>query len=85
MMTIARRIALAFACAAVFAVAAQAVEGAASLLKDLTSVIRLLGMPCGTVVSAEREGENDHIATCSNGSRYRVFVNAQGRAVAEKQ
>jgi len=55
------------------------------LLKDLTSVIQLLGMPCGRVVNAKRQGENDHVASCSNGARYRVFVNAQGRAVAQKQ
>jgi len=55
------------------------------LLKDLTSVIMLLGLPCGQVVSAKRQGENDHIATCKNGSRYRVFVNADGRVVAQKQ
>ena len=35
----------------------------ASLLKDLTSVIALLGVPCGQVVSAQRLKENDHIAT----------------------
>lgn len=56
-----------------------------SLLKDLTSVIALLGLPCGQVVSATRLKDNDHIATCSDGNRYRVFVNAEGRVVAQKQ
>ena len=56
-----------------------------SLLKDLTAVIALLGMPCGEVVSATRLKDNDHIATCRNGNRYRVFVNAEGRVVAQKQ
>ena len=56
-----------------------------SLLKDLTSVIALLGVPCGQVVSAKRQADNDHIATCSNGNRYRVFVNAEGRVVAQTQ
>jgi hypothetical protein len=56
-----------------------------SILKDLTSVIALLGLPCGKVVSAIRKGDNDHIATCENGNRYRVFLNADGRVVAEKQ
>jgi hypothetical protein len=56
-----------------------------SLRKDLTSVILLLGLPCGEVVSAIRQGDNDHIAVCSNGARYRVYVNAEGRVVAEKQ
>jgi hypothetical protein len=42
-------------------------------------------MPCGQVVSAKRQADNDHIATCKDGNRYRVFVNAEGRAVAQKQ
>jgi hypothetical protein len=57
----------------------------AALLKDLTSVIALLGVPCGQVVSATRLNDNDHIATCQDGNRYRVFVNAEGRVVAQKQ
>ena len=56
-----------------------------SLLKDLTSVIALLGLPCGQVVSATQLKENDHIATCKDGNRYRVYVNAEGRVVAQKQ
>ena len=57
----------------------------ALLFKDLTSVIALLGLPCGEVVSATRLKDNDHIATCKDGNRYRVFVNAEGRVVAQKQ
>jgi hypothetical protein len=53
--------------------------------KDLTSVIALLGLPCGQVASAQRRGDNDYIATCRDGNRYRVYTNAQGRVVAEKQ
>jgi hypothetical protein len=53
--------------------------------KDLTSTIALLGLPCGQVVSAKQQGQNDYIATCSNKMRYRVYMNAQGRVVAEKQ
>ena len=56
-----------------------------ALLKDLTSVIALLGLPCGRVVGAARLGDNDHIATCENGARYRVYLNAEGRVVAQKQ
>ena len=70
--------------ASVFAQPSPAAEDAA-LLKDLTSVITLLGLPCGKVVSAKRQADNDHIARCKNGSRYRVFVNAEGRVVAQKQ
>jgi len=62
----------------------QAAEDAA-LLKDMTSVIALLGLPCGQVVSVIKKGDNDHIATCQDGNRYRVFLNAKGRVVAEKQ
>ena len=62
----------------------QAAEDAA-LLKDMTSVIALLGLPCGQVVSVITKGDNDHIATCKDGNRYRVFLNAEGRVVAEKQ
>ena len=69
---------------AFFAAQAPAAEDAA-LLKDLTSVIALLGEPCGQVVSAMKLKDNDHIATCKDGNRYRVFVNAEGRVVAEKK
>jgi hypothetical protein len=61
----------------------HAAEGV-TLLKDLTSVIMLLGAPCGQVVSAKRQADTDHIATCSNGDRYRVYVNSAGRVVAQK-
>lgn len=53
--------------------------------KDLTAVIALQGLPCGNVVSVKQQGENDYIATCEDGNRYRVFVNADGRVIAEKQ
>jgi len=56
-----------------------------ALLKDMTAVIALLGLPCGQVVSVVTKGENDHIATCKDGNRYRVFLNPAGRVVAEKQ
>jgi hypothetical protein len=69
---------------AFFTAPSQAAEDAA-LLKDMTSVIALLGLPCGQVVSAIKQGDNDHIATCKDGNRYRVFVNAEGRVVAQKQ
>ena len=55
------------------------------LAKDLTSTIALLGLPCGQVVAAKRLKDNDYMATCKDKNRYHVFVNAQGRVVAEKQ
>jgi len=56
-----------------------------TLAKDLTSTIALLGLPCGQVVSAKRLADNDYIATCKDRNVYRVFINAQGRVVAQKQ
>ena len=57
----------------------------ASALKDLTAVIALQGLPCGQVIRASRQGDNDYIASCRDGNRYRVFVNSQGRVVVQKQ
>ena len=56
-----------------------------SVTKDLTAVIALQGMPCGEVVSARKQGENDYIAACKDGNRYRVFQNAEGRVIVEKK
>jgi len=53
--------------------------------KDLTAVIALQGLPCGQVVSATAQGENEFLATCQDGTRYRVWVNAEGRVVVEKK
>lgn len=33
---------------------------------------------------ARWQEDSDHVATCKDGNRYRVFVNAEGRAVAQK-
>ena len=56
-----------------------------SILKDLTAVIALQALPCGQVVSVVRQAENDYIASCEDGNRYRVSVNSEGRVVALKQ
>jgi hypothetical protein len=56
-----------------------------SSAKDLTAVIALQGLPCGQVTKVTTRGENDYLATCQDGNRYRVFVNADGRVVVEKQ
>lgn len=86
MITFARAPALILLLTALDAGSASAADAAnAALLKDLTSVILLLGLPCGEVVSAKKTGDDEHIAVCSNGTRYRVYVNAEGRVVAEKQ
>jgi hypothetical protein len=57
----------------------------ASIKKDLFTVITLHGLPCGEVVSVTTRGENDHIASCKDGNRYHVFLNAEGRVVVERQ
>ncbi len=62
-----------------------AADANSPLAKDLTATISLLGLPCGQVVNVTTQGKNDHLATCSNGNRYRVYVNAQGRVTAEKR
>jgi len=56
-----------------------------AVLKDLTAVIALQGQPCGQVVSFTKQGDSDYVAVCQDGSRYHVFVNAQGRVVVQKQ
>ncbi len=84
MITRARKVASIVSLAALFSGQAPAAEDIA-LLKDLTSALSILGLSCGPVVSATRQAENDHIATCQNGNRYRIFVNPQGRVVAQKQ
>jgi hypothetical protein len=82
--TRARALALNFSLALFFAGPSPAAEDAA-LLKDLTAVIMLLGLPCGQVVSARRLADKDYVPSCKDGNRYRVFVNAEGRVTAQKQ
>lgn len=73
------------------AIAAMAVLGAGTaaaaetISKDLTATLALLGVPCDQVVSSQRLGDNDYLATCKNKNAYRVYVNKQGRVVAEKR
>ena len=50
---------------------------------DLTAVIALQAKPCGKVVNAAKRGENDYVATCEDGNRYRVYVR-DGRVIVEK-
>ena len=46
-------------------------------------MIALQGKPCGEVVSYVVKGDNDFVATCKDGNRYRVHVK-DGRVVVEK-
>ena len=66
------------------ALAVEETSGDVSVTKDLTSVIASHGLPCGNVVSATQQGKDDYVASCENGSRYRVFVDADGRVIVEK-
>ena len=79
-----RHYAIPFLMAAGFAVPSLAADDAA-VKKDLFTVITLQGLPCGEVVSVTTRGDNDHVASCKDGNRYHVFLNAQGRVVVEKQ
>jgi hypothetical protein len=67
-----------------FSGVSQAADDVA-ITKDLTAVIALLGLPCGKVVTVVKKGDNDHIASCENGNRYRIFLNPEGRVIAEKE
>ncbi len=67
------------------ALAADEAGSDVTVAQDLTAVIALQGMPCGKVVSTREQGENDYLATCEDGSRYRVFVNADGRVLVTRQ
>ena len=87
MTTLRRSLALLAATVISHSGAPLAAEDAASevtVAKDLTAVIALQGLPCGQVLSATQQGEDDYVASCQDGNRYRVFVNAEGRVVVEK-
>jgi hypothetical protein len=56
-----------------------------ALKKDMTAVIALQGLPCGQVVAIKAISDNDYVCSCKDGSRYRVYINAAGRVVVEKQ
>jgi hypothetical protein len=79
------RASLATLAVAVALAASAAAADDATVKKDLTAVIALQGLPCGQVTEVRTLGDNDYIASCQDGNRYHVFVNAQGRVVAQKQ
>ena len=78
-----KTIPIVLAIAAMAACAALAADDDAAHRKDLAAVIALQGKPCGEVVKVEVKGDNDYVATCKDGNRYRVRVNEQGRVVVE--
>ena len=52
--------------------------------KDLKATIALHGYPCDQIVSSKRNADSDYTASCKDGNRYRIYVNAQGRVVVQK-
>jgi hypothetical protein len=75
----------------VLAVTASALLGSAPVLaadpsfsKDLTATIVLQGLPCDKVIDAKRNGDSDYTASCKDGNRYHVYVDATGRVVVKK-
>lgn len=56
----------------------------ASFSRDLMATIALQGMPCDQLIDAKRNGDSDYTATCKDGNRYHVYVNAQGRVIVQK-
>jgi hypothetical protein len=69
---------------AVLAVPSPAQDDEA-LKKDLTAVIALHGRPCGQVVAVKVLADNDYAASCKDGHKYRVYLNAEGRVIVDEQ
>ena len=55
-----------------------------SVGQDLGATIALHGMPCDKVIRSKRNSDSDYIATCHDGNRYHIFIDAQGRVVVQK-
>jgi hypothetical protein len=70
---------------ATFLAVASPAQDDEALKKDLTAVIALQGFPCGQVVAVKVLADNDYAASCKDGNKYHVFLNAQGRVVVEPQ
>lgn len=70
--------------AALLAAAPAFPSAPVSEARDLAAVIALLGLPCGEVVAVARLNDNDHVATCRDGNRYRVRLDETGRVIAQR-
>lgn len=53
--------------------------------QDLKATIALQGFACDQVTDVKHNGDSDYVASCKDGNRYHVFVNAQGRVIVQKQ
>ena len=67
-----------------FLMAARWAAADDALGKDLKATIALQGLPCDQLVATKRNGDSDYTATCKDGNRYRVYVDANGRVVVKK-
>lgn len=72
---------LTIALASVGASGAQKQEGVG---QDLAATIALQGLPCDKVIESKRNGDSDYTATCHDGNRYHIFIDARGRVVVQK-
>jgi hypothetical protein len=52
--------------------------------KDLQATIVLNGQACDQVVNTKQNADSDYTATCKDGNRYRVYIDAKGRVVVTK-
>jgi hypothetical protein len=75
---------VALAVGAAFASAPATSANEPSLGADLKATIALQGLPCDQIVSTTRDADSNYTATCKDGNRYHVYVNAQGRVIVEK-
>ena len=81
-----RAIVLALSCVTAASLAAPSfADDEEALKKDLTSVIALHGLPCGQVMAVKVQADSDFLASCKDGNTYRVYMNATGRVLVEKQ
>ncbi len=71
--------AAAFTCSAALPAAEDA-----SMAKDLKVTIALQGLPCDQIASSKRMADSDYQATCKDGNRYHIYVDAKGRVVVDK-
>ena len=76
---------LALSAIVLFAGVGTAMAADDTLGADLKATIALQGHACDQIASSQRNADSDYTATCKDGNRYHVYVNAQGRVVVEKQ
>lgn len=56
--------------------------GGDKLTRDLFSVLALRGKPCGRVVEAVKQADQDYLVRCEDGHRYRIHTEGE-RVVIE--